>query len=188
MAVRRESYQFSASGLQNLVDEQEYSFHQLGVLLALTRYLEPRTNRLVDESETYLSSLSPADIGIRLGLRPDRMTMYAQPFVEAGILRAESGQGKDLDAFYLDPRIVRRSSGTTSTRKPVPPSLRFAVLERDGFKCKYCGRDASDGIKLTVDHINPAVLGGDDSMDNLIAACNECNAGKSAKKVFLQDT
>lgn len=58
-------------------------------------------------------------------------------------------------------------------------TLRFKVLERDGFRCVYCGRSPiEDGVKLEVDHVYPKSKGGSDSMENLVTACWECNQGK----------
>lgn len=55
---------------------------------------------------------------------------------------------------------------------------RFQVIERDGFTCQYCGRKAPEVI-IEVDHMIPVNCGGDDSFDNLITACRECNKGKA---------
>lgn len=63
----------------------------------------------------------------------------------------------------------------------VSKRLRFEILRRDGFRCYYCGtrsNETADG--LTVDHVTPTALGGSDLPDNLVAACSDCNAGKSA--------
>jgi hypothetical protein len=57
--------------------------------------------------------------------------------------------------------------------------LRFEVLRRDGYACRYCGATAPD-VKLTVDHVNPSALGGDDRPENLVTACAGCNGGKSS--------
>lgn len=57
--------------------------------------------------------------------------------------------------------------------------LRFEILRRDGHTCRYCGGKAPD-VSLTVDHVVPVTLGGSDSPDNLVAACQDCNAGKSS--------
>lgn len=57
-------------------------------------------------------------------------------------------------------------------------STRFKVLERDGFRCYYCGRTAPD-VVLDVDHKVPVREGGKDDLDNLVAACVDCNTGKS---------
>lgn len=56
--------------------------------------------------------------------------------------------------------------------------LRFAVLRRDSYRCQLCGRDASDGIKLEVDHKIPVAKGGTDDLLNLWTLCFDCNRGK----------
>lgn len=61
----------------------------------------------------------------------------------------------------------------------VTKRLRFEILRRDGHACRYCGRSAPD-VKLTVDHVRPEALGGTDDPENLVAACVDCNAGKSS--------
>lgn len=64
---------------------------------------------------------------------------------------------------------------------PVSRRLRFEVLRRDGFRCRYCGRPGSEsGEGLTVDHVIPRALGGTNDPSNLVAACQDCNAGKSS--------
>lgn len=61
----------------------------------------------------------------------------------------------------------------------VSKRLRYEILRRDNFMCKYCGGSAPD-VKLTVDHVMPITLGGGDNPGNLCAACVDCNAGKSS--------
>ena len=61
----------------------------------------------------------------------------------------------------------------------VSKTLRYQVLRRDGFTCRYCGGRAPD-VALTVDHVIPSTLGGSDEPTNLITACRDCNSGKSA--------
>lgn len=63
----------------------------------------------------------------------------------------------------------------------VTKRTRFEVLRRDGFACQYCGTKATEsGDGLTIDHVVPVSLGGADDPANLVAACRECNAGKSS--------
>lgn len=64
-------------------------------------------------------------------------------------------------------------------RKSLSKRRRFAVFTRDYWTCQYCGRSAPD-VTLEIDHIHPASKGGDDSDENLITACFDCNRGKSA--------
>lgn len=56
--------------------------------------------------------------------------------------------------------------------------VRFAVLRRDGYRCRICGRDAQDGVKLEVDHKIPCAKGGTDDPLNLWTLCFDCNRGK----------
>jgi len=63
----------------------------------------------------------------------------------------------------------------------VSTRLRWEILRRDRFACRYCGaRALKDGVVLEVDHVLPRVLGGKDRADNLVAACEACNSGKGS--------
>jgi hypothetical protein len=60
--------------------------------------------------------------------------------------------------------------------------LRLQVLKRDAYTCAYCGDVANE-----VDHIVPKVKGGEDTLDNCVAACRRCNIQKKDQDeaVFL---
>lgn len=62
---------------------------------------------------------------------------------------------------------------------PVTKRTRYEVLKRDNHTCRYCGATAPDAV-LTIDHVTPVALGGTDAPDNLVAACRDCNYGKSS--------
>jgi 5-methylcytosine-specific restriction endonuclease McrA len=69
---------------------------------------------------------------------------------------------------------------TRRARDPIRAQMRFRVLQRDGFRCRYCGRPGSaPGVVLHVDHVVPLAAGGGSTVDNLLTACEECNLGKS---------
>lgn len=69
-----------------------------------------------------------------------------------------------------------------SNRKKIPARLRYRILERDGFRCRYCGATPDDeGVKLEVDHLTAYHTGGTEDPDNLITSCRECNRGKSGR-------
>lgn len=59
----------------------------------------------------------------------------------------------------------------------IPKRTRFEVLRRDNYTCRYC---RSTDNPLTIDHVTPVSLGGTDDPSNLVAACRDCNAGKSS--------
>lgn len=69
-------------------------------------------------------------------------------------------------------------------RKSISASVRWSVFARDGFACRYCGASATeDGVSLHVDHAVSVADGGDNSFDNLVSACQECNGGKGARSL-----
>lgn len=68
-------------------------------------------------------------------------------------------------------------------RKSLRKSARFAIFQRDGFTCAYCGRRPPNAV-LEIDHIVPLAEGGTNDDTNLITSCEDCNAGKG-KKVLV---
>jgi 5-methylcytosine-specific restriction endonuclease McrA len=67
--------------------------------------------------------------------------------------------------------MAKQGVGTRTWRK-----TRERILRRDGFICQYCAQEAD-----TVDHVIPRRLGGLDSDDNLVAACQRCNYSKGGR-------
>lgn len=55
---------------------------------------------------------------------------------------------------------------------------RAGVLHRDNHICAYCGNYAN-----TIDHIFPQALGGKNTYENTVAACNNCNSKKADKTI-----
>lgn len=66
-------------------------------------------------------------------------------------------------------------------RAKLNAALRFAIMKRDGFRCKICGRNASkdNSVRLQVDHIVPVARWGRTIESNLQTLCDECNRGKN---------
>lgn len=56
--------------------------------------------------------------------------------------------------------------------------IRLFVLNRDKWRCRYCG-----GAANSVDHIFPRSRGGDNLLENLAAACRRCNSSKGDKSL-----
>ena len=77
-------------------------------------------------------------------------------------------------------RVSQSSVSSLAIRSRLRPKTKFDVLKRDGFCCVYCGKKAPD-VQLHVDHIVPVSSGGENDLDNLAAACAECNMGKGKR-------
>ena len=55
------------------------------------------------------------------------------------------------------------------------------LLREHDYACHYCGVCESDVVKLTRDHIIPVTKGGLHTKDNIVPACQPCNARKGTK-------
>lgn len=64
----------------------------------------------------------------------------------------------------------------------VNEQLFFKILKDSEFRCGYCGTDLSDKT-LTADYKIPRSLGGEDTLDNLLAACKDCAKMKGHQTV-----
>ena len=65
-----------------------------------------------------------------------------------------------------------KNNGSTSQWR----RIRQTVINRDGC-CQMCGTEE----RLSVDHIVPRSLGGDDSLSNLQVLCGSCNSSKGGR-------
>ena len=82
--------------------------------------------------------------------------------------------GQRRDGFYLNDEIWE--SICRVERGRVSNKMRFAIYERDGHRCRKCGRRTGD---LEIDHIFPISKGGKSTFDNLQTLCHDCNVKKS---------
>lgn len=70
----------------------------------------------------------------------------------------------------------------SGNRKSISKKTRFEVFKRDGFSCMYCG-NTPPAVVLEVDHIIPVSAGGENSLENYVTSCFECNRGKGAREL-----
>ena len=95
--------------------------------------------------------------------------------------RQEQTRGERADRRVQTPAVDVGGKA----RDRVPAQLRFGILQRDGFRCRYCGRPGSAaGVVLHVDHVVPLAAGGATTEGNLLTSCQECNLGKSTRAVL----
>jgi hypothetical protein len=82
-----------------------------------------------------------------------------------------------------DPIIKRfPTNGGQRARRPIPPGVRYSVLERDNFTCQSCGATPTkDDATLHVDHKIAVSKGGTNELENLQTLCSDCNIGKAAR-------
>jgi len=89
----------------------------------------------------------------------------------------ENEDGKVLHALTMNlpvPSVIRLRYFVQIRRKEIPLTKKN-IMKRDNHECQYCGKKTG---MMTTDHIIPKALGGDESWENLICACLECNNRK----------
>jgi 5-methylcytosine-specific restriction endonuclease McrA len=82
--------------------------------------------------------------------------------------------GRVIYAGLPLPTVIRLKHYVRVPYKDIPLTRRN-LLQRDNHRCQYCGY-AGEG--LTLDHVVPRSRGGEDSWENMVAACVRCNVKK----------
>jgi 5-methylcytosine-specific restriction endonuclease McrA len=94
----------------------------------------------------------------------------------------ENEDGKLLHAIsltYRVPSVIRLKYFVRIKRKEISLTKKN-VIKRDNHQCQYCGKRT--GL-MTADHILPKAVGGEESWENLICACHECNNKKGDRSL-----
>ena len=104
------------------------------------------------------------------GYRDKKVTLFSETEIRGLIERLNRKRGD----FYLDPEIWQAICRVE--RGKVTNKMRFFIYQRDGYRCKKCGRQTKD---LEIDHIYPISKGGKSVADNLQTLCRRCNLLKS---------
>jgi 5-methylcytosine-specific restriction endonuclease McrA len=73
------------------------------------------------------------------------------------------------------PSVLRLNYFVRLQRKEIPMTRRN-MLKRDRHQCQYCGKTQGP---MTADHVVPRDMGGKDTWENLVCACDECNTKKA---------
>ena len=101
----------------------------------------------------------------------EKSDVFYENDIRALVRRLNNKRG----TYFNDKDIWRAIS--TVERGKVSNKMRFAIYERDGYRCCKCG--VSDrNATLEVDHIIPISKGGKSTFDNLQTLCHRCNVEK----------
>ena len=119
----------------------------------------------------------------RRGLRIDLDSISVRYKISQKALRSTLRQALKYGEIIIRRRRIwiadwREWTSTTAgrNRPGYTQKLRESILRRDNRTCFYCG-----GCANCVDHITPYSRTGDNSPENLVAACIECNSRKGAR-------
>lgn len=102
---------------------------------------------------------------------------------EAQLVRSRE---RDRQRYREDPEYRKRKTEATHKRRlfygqgSVSEAEWSALTQLYGGRCAYCFNEAQ-----VVEHIQPMALGGGHTIDNLVPACQPCNASKGDTPLIL---
>lgn len=80
---------------------------------------------------------------------------------------------------------ISKALGLTRSAKPLTSEEGRRILERDQYRCQYCGLDGmsnfENSLQMTVDFIHPRAHKGKKDPANLVTACRPCNVIKGLR-------
>jgi hypothetical protein len=134
--------------------------------------------------------------GSEISLQKVRKTLAALESI--GAIRKEGEPNRDGTPYrVLIPDEIEACRKFRTKRKAAAPKPdvreneidfynvrenRVKVFERDEYKCRYCGKQLTR-FTVTLDHVKPVADGGDNSFENLLTACLDCNSRKHKRPV-----
>jgi hypothetical protein len=146
------------------------------VLLAMTGEIDDR-----DESDNETGRLDTVEYtAIRIRCDPEELEDALRCMAERQMIEIRDGvvfilHFRDRQARFREEKDRIRARVARHRHK-----MRSPILERDGHKCRYCGR-ALGLDECVIDHVMPIAQGGREDDDNLVTACTLCNSHKGAR-------
>lgn len=103
----------------------------------------------------------PSSVPVDLEMTPEEWVTFLR---QTDIMEVEVlAKAKD---GTITKALLRKS------QRQIDAAVSWRVFKRDGYKCRYCGRD---DVPLTVDHLVRWEEQGPTIEPNLVAACKKCN-------------
>ena len=116
---------------------------------------------------------------------PNLLQKIARKVLRELINEVNNTQKKSPNLLQKNKKAEIRSLSTRKKPKRtrhISAALRVSVLNRDRYKCVFCGRNSKQ-IDLEVDHILPFSKGGNNDFSNLQTLCFDCNRGKGSRQL-----
>lgn len=113
--------------------------------------------------------------------KPNALQKLVRGTLRDIIDRANSQKTSYKTKTNLKKAQPNKSQQSIKRSRYIPKSDRVTVLNKDKYKCVFCGR-SSQQIELQIDHIKPFSKGGSNDINNLQTLCIDCNQGKSDRE------
>lgn len=104
-----------------------------------------------------------------------RCTLNAFPELKAALLRVVGSSVEEVTIRVPAVVVLKKPVGR---RKNGVKFSRVNVLQRDMWKCQYCGKKFTSR-ELNYDHVKPRKQGGKTVWENIVSSCYPCNTRKA---------
>ncbi len=133
------------------------------------------------------NSEADGDTELDPGQDPSKLANRANPTKSPAASEAGTSRPQSASQITARPRVTRPAPTKIKAEDRRDPSIgfRFRVLQRDDFRCQYCGRSPRTdlGVRIHVDHKIAFSKGGKTTFENLQVLCLDCNVGKSNRSI-----
>ena len=99
------------------------------------------------------------------------------------VARYRGGIQRDGTPSYIESTsiIAIKGHGFNPHKHASVPLTNRTLFGRDRYVCAYCGAHEPNHHNLSRDHIMPKSRGGENTWQNVITACRDCNSKKGSK-------
>jgi 5-methylcytosine-specific restriction endonuclease McrA len=101
----------------------------------------------------------------------------------ANLIANGRGEIHTAHTTYPLPSVIRLQQMVIRPRRTVRLTRR-EIFRRDNYTCQYCGKHT---LNMTVDHVYPRHLGGQQIWINVVTACSSCNHRKGGRTLAEAD-
>ncbi|MDH3250879.1 MAG: HNH endonuclease [Acidimicrobiia bacterium] len=95
---------------------------------------------------------------------------------KAVVLERQDEEWASESSSFAVPSVIKLTQFVKVPYQRTVPVTRRAVFGRDGHMCQYCRGPAE-----SIDHVIPKSRGGQNTWDNVVAACRRCNVRKGSR-------
>jgi len=150
----------------------EYDTDKLPAIAKLLCYMESKlfSSQIKHPVVKYVMTVDLNQTNIRGRYLRGKTSSFEKDHIYEILERMSKRRGD----FYLDEEIWQAICRVERGR--VSNKMRFAIYERDNYRCRKCGVRSND---LEIDHIFPIAKGGKSNFENLQTLCHRCNSLKS---------
>lgn len=153
------------------------------------KYLNSIEKELFDNKKLYPTTLYQLKVILKCSYMNGHVYDSKSQIFDADQIKYLINKLEDKSGYFYNDRMIWDALCHVERGK-VSNSMRFQIYNRDGYRCRICGKYGVHN-DLEIDHIKPIAKGGKSVYENLQTLCKSCNKEKGDKywyKLFNLNT